>query len=130
MPRACVTGGSGRAGEYICCELLAHGWEVVNADREPPGWRGSGEYRASAAEYKQVDMEDLGQVVSVSAGCDAIIHMAAYPSPGPVTENVVFQTNVRAPPLDCRTGRPSPLPAAEHGLQDLPTVLLALTTVQ
>ena len=94
--RAVVTGGSGRAGEYICCELLAHGWEVCNADRVPPGQGSKGGTRAVGAEYREVDMEDLGQVASVTAGADAIIHMAAYPSPQPPPENVVFQTNVMA----------------------------------
>jgi UDP-glucose 4-epimerase len=41
----------------------------------------------------KVNCEDLGEVVSVTAGADAIVHMAAYPSPGPVTENIVFRTN-------------------------------------
>ncbi len=34
--RVVVTGGSGRAGEYIIAELAAHGHEVVNADSVPP----------------------------------------------------------------------------------------------
>ena len=91
-----MTGGSGRAGEYICCELLAHGWEVCNADRVPPGQGSKGGTRAVGAEFREVNMEDLGQVASVTAGADAIIHMAAYPSPQPPPENVVFQTNVMA----------------------------------
>ncbi len=34
--RVVVTGGSGRAGEYIIAELVAHGHHVVNADSVPP----------------------------------------------------------------------------------------------
>ena len=30
----------------------------------------------------------------MTADADAIVHMAAYPSPGPVTEDIVFRTNV------------------------------------
>eukprot|EP01046_Picozoa_sp_COSAG06_P018426 COSAG06_NODE_1283_length_10013_cov_81.204156_8_plen_173_part_00 len=51
-------------------------------------------YRAAAVEFKQVDVTDLGQVASVTADADAIVHMAAYPFPGPVTEDIVFRTNV------------------------------------
>ena len=124
-PRVAVMGGSGKAGEYICCELvrnflpslqrpvpphphtptslpqLARGYEVLNCDKEPPAARSrtyddtaTPAFRATAAEYKQVNVEDLGEVVSVTAGADAIVHMAAYPSPDPVTENIVFRTNI------------------------------------
>ena len=80
---------------------LARGYEVLNCDKEPPAARSrtyddtaTPAYRATAAEYKQVNVEDLGEVVSVTAGADAIVHMAAYPSPDPVTENIVFRTNI------------------------------------
>jgi UDP-glucose 4-epimerase len=80
---------------------LSKGYEVVVADRVSPAeqsrtyGKGPGPaYRATAVEFKQVDVADLGQVVSVTADADAIVHMAAYPSPGPVTEDIVFRTNV------------------------------------
>ena len=80
---------------------LSKGYEVVVADRVSPAeqsrtyGKGPGPaYRATAVEFKQVDVTDLGQVVSVTADADAIVHMAAYPSPGPVTEDIVFRTNV------------------------------------
>ena len=102
MPRAVVTGGSGKAGEFICCELLANGWQVVNADVAAPGSRthydGStiAPRHAGRTEFIQVDITDMGQLVSATSGADAIIHMAAYPSPGPPPEHAVFETNVMA----------------------------------
>jgi nucleoside-diphosphate-sugar epimerase len=80
---------------------LSKGYEVVVADRVAPDEQsrtyGNGpgpKYRAAAVEFKQVDVTDLGQVASVTADADAIVHMAAYPFPGPVTEDIVFRTNV------------------------------------
>jgi nucleoside-diphosphate-sugar epimerase len=36
MTRVVVTGGSGKAGRACVRDLLAHGYEVANADLVPP----------------------------------------------------------------------------------------------
>ena len=83
-----VTGGSGRAGQYIIPELLEHGHEVVNADRVPPAESNP------RVRFIQIESTDYGDVLAASAGCDAIVHMAAIPSPVRDPEHRVFQVNL------------------------------------
>ena len=64
-----ITGGSGRAGQYIIPELVAHGYDVVNADVTRGPDQGAHWYKTEAT--------DLGAVVAATKGADAIIHMAA-----------------------------------------------------
>jgi nucleoside-diphosphate-sugar epimerase len=85
--RVVVTGGSGHIGRAIVTDLLAQGHQVVNADRQP----GQG-----SAQQRLVDMEDLGQVVSALAGCDAVVHAAAIPRPGAIPDHVLFRLNMMA----------------------------------
>jgi UDP-glucose 4-epimerase len=117
--RVVVTGGSGRAGEYIIAEMAAHGWEVINADRNPPGPIAGGGDEAknergpstssgradrgaqdaqtewqSPALFWQVDVTDFGDVVNAVAGADAVIHMAAIPAPNHMPENQLFRINM------------------------------------
>ena len=84
-----VTGGTGKLGQWLVRELLAPddrgtAHEVTVLDRvsgpEQPGVR-----------YLVGDVEDLGQVYGAIAGSDAVIHLAAVPRPGMVTENVTFR---------------------------------------
>ena len=85
-----VTGGSGRAGEYIMAELAAHGHICINADVAPPkpGTHDSG------ALFQRVDFTDYGQTISVMQGVDAVIHMAAIPAPNIDAEHTVFRINM------------------------------------
>ena len=100
-----VTGGSGRAGEYIIAELAAYGHEVVNADRVPPRPIATdGASRASAtvqggpdsspALFWQVDVTDYGDVVNALTGADAVIHMAAIAAPDHMPEHQLFKINM------------------------------------
>jgi nucleoside-diphosphate-sugar epimerase len=41
-------------------------------------------------------MGDLGQVIGVMRGCDALVHLAAIPDPSADADEVVFVNNVRA----------------------------------
>ena len=88
--RIAVTGGSGKAGEYIIAECAAAGHEVVNIDRRPPGPG----YRESGARYLRADTEDLGEVVTATRGADAVIHMAAIPAPATDPEVSLFRINM------------------------------------
>ncbi|HEY8446889.1 MAG TPA: NAD(P)-dependent oxidoreductase [Thermomicrobiales bacterium] len=92
--RVLVTGGSGRIGRATVRELLAHGYEVVNADRqrspdadvaEAPGYR-----------FIETDLGDVGQVAGAMAGCSAVVHLGAIPAPYGHADEVVFLNNVRA----------------------------------
>jgi UDP-glucose 4-epimerase len=85
-----VTGGSGRAGEYIMAELAAQGHTLVNADVAPPkpGVHDSG------ALFQRVDFTDYGQTVAVMKGIEAVVHMAAIPAPNMDAEHTVFRVNL------------------------------------
>lgn len=82
--RVLVSGSDGRIGRATVEELRAHGYEVTPADLNPrQPWL-----------TKEVDFTDLGQVVGLMQGHDAVIHLAAIPSPDAHTADVVFRTNV------------------------------------
>lgn len=72
--RVAVTGSGGHIGRAIVAELWSHGYQVVIGDRQPPA--------DLPAPYRQVDLEDLGQAVSLLHGCDAVVHAATIPRPG------------------------------------------------
>jgi len=78
-----VTGSHGLVGRAVVQEMLANGYQVVAVDK-------NGRIGGSII----VDCEDPGQVVSVMHGCNAVIHLAAYPAPGIVPDAVTFRTNV------------------------------------
>lgn len=84
--RVAVTGGSGRAGAYVIPELLAHGHTVVNADRVP------GE--SSGARFMRADITDFNDTLSTLSGADAVVHLAAIPSPVQDPERRVFEVNM------------------------------------
>ncbi len=79
-----VTGGSGMLGRTVVGHLQQHNYTVINADQQ----RGEGVYTIKA------DLLDAGQVYSAASKADAIVHLAAIPSPGGFTPHVVFQNNV------------------------------------
>ena len=79
-----VTGSAGKIGRVTVNELREHGYTVTPADRV------SGE----AWGTQLIDVEDLGQVIGVMHGHDAVIHLAAIPTPTRHTAEVVFRNNV------------------------------------
>lgn len=88
--RIAVTGGLGKAGQWVVRELREGEGEphdVVVLDRQPGPEGGPVRYLAC-------DVSDLGQVMGGIAGCDAVIHLAAIPRPGLVPNEVTFGTNV------------------------------------
>lgn len=81
--RILVSGSDGRIGSVTVRELQAHGYDVTPADVR----------RAQPWMTQIVDFTDMGQVVGVMAGHDAVIHLAAIPSPAMHTNEVVFANN-------------------------------------
>ncbi|BDZ64019.1 NAD-dependent epimerase/dehydratase family protein [Agromyces mangrovi Wang et al. 2018] len=88
--RVAVTGGSGKLGRTVVRELTAAGHQVVNFDRV--GERGPG--------FVQLDTTDYGQVVDALGGVDrtepfeALVHLAAIPAPGMLTDAATFRNNM------------------------------------
>jgi nucleoside-diphosphate-sugar epimerase len=97
VARIAVTGGSGKAGRAVVRDLLEHGHAVLNIDRVP-----SPESRDpdSPAPFLQADVTDFGQVLEALSvaytlpGIDAVVHLAAIPSPAHATPDTVFRTNI------------------------------------
>lgn len=92
MTRVVVTGGSGKAGRACVRDLLAHGYEVVNADLVPPA--------EPLCPFTRVDLTDFGQAVEALSliddrirGVDAVVHLAAIRAPGLYPNAVTFAAN-------------------------------------
>jgi nucleoside-diphosphate-sugar epimerase len=97
MTRIVVTGGSGKAGRAVVRNLLEYGHEVLNVDRVPCADSNS---PGSPAPFLPADLTDYGQTLEalsgaeVLPGVEAVVHLAAIPSPGHATPDVVFRTNI------------------------------------
>ena len=86
VKKVLVTGSDGHIGRVVVQELRDYGYEVTPADLHPTQPWGA----------KIVNFEDLGQVVGIMHGHDAVIHLAAIPTPTRHTAEVVFRNNVMA----------------------------------
>ena len=88
--RILVTGASGKLGQAVVEELVAHGYEVVGADRRPPP------VHRPEVRFAEVELGDVGQVAGAMAGAKAVIHLGAIPGPRRNADEVVFANNTRA----------------------------------
>lgn len=91
--RIAVTGGSGKLGRTVVRELRGSGHTVVNLDLV--GERG--------LDFVSVDLTDYGQVIDALAGVndrhdgvDALVHLAAIPAPGILSDVATFHNNILA----------------------------------
>lgn len=101
-PRVIVTGGSGKLGRSTVRCLADEGWEVISVDtRRPPGISEDGKSGLGGA-YRlvEIDLEDMGSVLETFmstdmaySGIDAVVHLAAIPSPGQTNASRQFRTN-------------------------------------
>jgi len=97
MTRIAVTGGSGKAGRVIVRDLAEHGHEVLNVDLKASPESYSPE---APIPFLQADVTDFGQALEALDGGDtlpgieAVVHLAAIPSPAHATPDQVFRTNV------------------------------------
>lgn len=93
MARVVVTGGSGKLGDAVVADLVAHGWDVVNVDLAPPV--------VARADFTRADLTDYGQAVEVLSAIDsryghvdALVHLAAIPGPGWAPNATIFENNI------------------------------------
>jgi UDP-glucose 4-epimerase len=101
-----LTGGSGGVGRAITTQALNAGHSIVNIDRVPHP------ERSQSPAYREIlaGMDDYDALVGAFAGADAVIHMAAIPSPGRHPDPVVHNNNVVGSYNALRA-------AAEHGIR-------------
>ena len=93
-----VTGGSGKLGRGVIVWLQDAGYDIVNLDRAPaPG----GPLRPAG--FIEVDLTDSGQVIDALSGVEeryesleAVVHLAAIPAPGLLTNIGTFRNNMLA----------------------------------
>lgn len=102
--RIAITGVSGGVGRAIEALALERGHVVVGIDRVVPHERRDG------AGFVQADMSEYEKLVDAFAGCDAVVHMAAIPSPrGGDPDHTIHNNNVVGSYNALRA-------AAEHGI--------------
>jgi len=91
--RVVVTGAAGKLGRAVVRDLSEHGWDVVAVDRTQPA---DGPF-----EFVSADLTDHAQALEILGGCvdehqgkvDALVHLAAIPAPGRVTNSATFANN-------------------------------------
>src|SRR3984957_219642 len=92
-----VTGGSGKVGRAVVRDLLEHGHEVLNVDRVDPD-----PAKSAPTPFLPADLTDYGEALEalsaaeVLPGVEAVVHLAAVPSPFHATPDVTFATNIRS----------------------------------
>jgi nucleoside-diphosphate-sugar epimerase len=89
--RIVVTGAAGRLGRALTKQALAQGHQVVAVDREP-----TAAAVASGVHIRAADITEYADLAAASAGCDAVIHLAAYTTPAAMPEPIVHNNNVVA----------------------------------
>jgi nucleoside-diphosphate-sugar epimerase len=97
VTRIVVTGGSGKLGSACVADLISHAYDVVVFDL----------VRSAALPqdftFVPVDLTDYGQVLDAMLGVeerydqvDALVHLAAIPAPGIVSNHATFANNMNA----------------------------------
>jgi nucleoside-diphosphate-sugar epimerase len=87
--RIAITGGSGLVGREVIRLALTQGHSVVSIDRVPP--------TASLADnvtFIQASITEYADFEQALQGCDALIHLAAYPTPLEHPDYEVHNNNV------------------------------------
>ncbi len=88
--RIAITGSTGRVGAAIVEMALAQGHSLVCIDRVPP----ENQSENPNVTFIQADITDYDSFGAAMRGCEALVHMAAIPSPGHHPDHVVHNNNV------------------------------------
>lgn len=95
--RVLVTGAQGKLGRAVVSHLRSLGVSVLATDRP------RGDAREITGEFVAADLTDYGQVrdlvggaVDEHAAVDAVVHLAAVPAPGLLTNAATFANNATA----------------------------------
>ena len=88
--RIAVTGGSGGVGRAVVEMALAQGHSVVSIDRALPAESPT----TPEVSFLQADITQYADLEQALQGCDALIHLAAIPSPWGQPAHLVHNNNV------------------------------------
>ncbi|MGH7818037.1 MAG: NAD-dependent epimerase/dehydratase family protein [Candidatus Binatia bacterium] len=88
MKKVVVTGGSGRLGQFVIRELLAHRYQVLNLDRVAP--------REKLCMSWLVDLCHSGDLFEALRATYGIIHLGAYQAPNLAPDAETLSNNVSA----------------------------------
>lgn len=86
MKKVVVTGGSGRLGQFVILDLLAHGYAVLSLDRVPPREKLCGSWLA--------DLRRAGDLFEAMRESYGVIHLGAYQAPNLAADSETFSNNV------------------------------------
>lgn len=84
--RVAVTGAAGLLGRAVVAELRGAGHEVRAIDRRQPD--------GMAEEWVAVDLRDRAATEAAVAGCEAVAHLAAWPTPHATDPRDVWMDNL------------------------------------
>jgi nucleoside-diphosphate-sugar epimerase len=88
MKKIVVTGGSGRLGQFVIRELLAHRYQVLSLDRVAP--------REKLCISWLVDLRHSGDLFEALRDAYGIVHLGAYQAPNLVPDAQTVSNNVSA----------------------------------
>lgn len=96
-----ITGANGRAGYYAISEFLEHGYEVlaivhrnISAGLRKMATPSHGDPSSAQIDLFRAELDDYSQALSALRGAEAVVHLAAIPTPLSDPPDVVFRTNV------------------------------------
>ena len=88
MKKIVVTGGSGRLGQFVIRDLLAHGYQPLNLDKVPPQEKLCPSWLA--------DLRHSGDLYEALKDAYAIVHLGAYQAPNLAPDTETLSNNVSA----------------------------------
>ena len=96
--RVAVTGGTGKLGKVCVQDLLAHGYDVFVVDTVAPE-KGIPSIIADLSDFGQTldAFSSVGSEIHAGVGTnafDAIVHLAAFPTPRQYPDAHLFQNNI------------------------------------
>lgn len=86
MKKVVVTGGSGRLGQFVIRDLLAHGYQVLSLDKVPP--------REKLCPSWLADLRHSGDLFEALKNAYGIIHLGAYQAPNLAPDAETLSNNV------------------------------------
>jgi nucleoside-diphosphate-sugar epimerase len=88
MKKVVVTGGSGRLGQFVIRDMLAHGYQVLSLDKVPP--------REKLCPSWLADLRQSGDLFEALKDAYGIIHLGAYQAPNLAPDTETLSNNVSA----------------------------------